>query len=107
MKIKVLIVLFGITSFCVTSRFPQLVNPDNYPAVGSKELGQLFSKLQLTNQGIADFTNFNKVDDQGISASRYTIAFSTYFLALEQYHKFPVRREVIQPAIDLINIRIL
>ena len=68
------------------------INPNSYPAADEKEFGQLLWVLKLADQDIADFSNFQSVDEQGISASRYSIAFSAYFLAAEQYHKFPAWR---------------
>ena len=83
------------------------INPNSYPAADEKELGQLRWVLKLADQDIADFSNFQSVDEQGISASRYSIAFSAYFLAAEQYHKFPAWRETIQPAFDRINRKMI
>ncbi|MDD4603978.1 MAG: hypothetical protein PHF97_09260 [Bacteroidales bacterium] len=80
------------------------ISLSGYPATDEKEWGQLLWNLKLANQDPADFTNYHSVDEQGVSACRYTVAFSSYFLALEQYHKFPAWREALQPAIDnLIN----
>ena len=81
--------------------------PASYPSADEKEWGQLRWVLKLADQDIADFSNFQSVDEQGISASRYSVAFSAYFLAAEQYHKFPAWRETIQPAFDRINRKML
>jgi len=83
------------------------INPNSYPAADEKEFGQLLWVLKLADQDIADFSNFQSVDEQGISASRYSIAFSAYFLAAEQYHKFPAWRDTIQSAFDRINRKML
>jgi hypothetical protein len=83
------------------------IDPNAYPAADEKEWGQLLWNLKLANQDIADFTNFQSVDEQGVSACRYTIAFSAYFLAAEQYHKFPAWRNTIQNAFDRINNKML
>ena len=107
MKTRFTILLSGLIFFLGTSGFPQLVNPDDYPAAGREEWGQLMWNLQLANQQIGDFTNFMKVDDQGVSACRYTLAFSVYFLAAEQYYKFPAWREAIQPASDRLIQKML
>jgi len=77
-----------------------VINQKDYPAADEKEWGQLLWNLKLANQDLADFTHYQSVDQQGISANRYTIAFASYFLALEQYHKYPAWREAIQPAFD-------
>ena len=82
-------------------------NPASYPAADEKEWGQLLWVLKLANQELDDFSNFQSVDEQGVSACRYTIAFSAYFLAAEQYHKFPAWREEIQKASDRLIQRLL
>ena len=82
-------------------------NPSSYPAASEQEWGQLLWVLRLANQDLDDFSNFQSVDEQGISACRYTIAFSAYFLAVEQYHKFPAWREEIQMASDRLIQRML
>ncbi len=84
-----------------------VINQKDYPAADAKEWGQLLWNLKLANQDLADFTHYQSVDQQGISANRYTIAFASYFLALEQYHKFPAWREAIQPAFDRLIRRML
>ena len=63
--------------------------------------------IKLASQDLDDFRNFQDVDEQGISANRYSIAFGAYFLAAEQYHKFPAWRGAIQPAFDRINRKML
>ncbi len=83
------------------------IDPNAYPAADEKEWGQLLWQLKLANQDISDFSNFQSVDEQGISANRYSIAFAAYFLAAEQYHKFPAWRETIQNGFDPINRRML
>jgi len=83
------------------------VDPNSYPAADAKEFGQLRWMMKLANQELSDFSNFQHVDEQGISANRYSIAFGAYFLAAEQYHKFPAWRGTIQPAFDRINQKML
>jgi len=85
----------------------QSINPNNYPSADDKEWGQLLWNLKLADQDINDFTNYQSVDEQGVSACRYTIAFSSYFLAAEQYHKFPAWKEAISPAFDKLINRML
>ena len=107
MSTKTLIISLVFLLFTVAGLRSQTINPDVYPAADEKEWGQLLWNLKLANQDISDFTNYHKVDDQGISACRYTVAFSSYFLALEQYHKFPAWREALQPAFDKLIQRML
>ncbi len=83
------------------------IDPNSYPGADEKEFGQLRWILKLAGQDLGDFRNFQSVDEQGISACRYTVAFSAYFLAVEQYHKFPAWQETIQNAFDRMNRKIL
>lgn len=84
-----------------------VIDPNAYPAADAEEWGQLRWVLKLADQAIDDFTNFQSVDEQGVSASRYSIAFSAYFLAAEQYHKFPAWRDTIQYAFDRLNQKMI
>ena len=79
-----------------------MVDPNVYPAVGEEEWGQLRWVLKLANQPLGDFADMNSLDQVGITASRYTLAFSVYFLAAEQYHKLPAWDEAIKPGMDRI-----
>jgi len=83
------------------------IDPDSYPAADDNEWGQLLWQIKLADQDIADFTNFQSVDEQGISACRYSLAFSAYFLAAEQYHKFPAWQGSIRNAFDRLNQKML
>ena len=84
-----------------------VINPNAYPAVTAEEWGQLRWMLKLADQDISDFSNFQSVDEQGVSASRYSVAFGAYFLAAEQYHKFPAWQETIRNAFDRINQKMI
>ena len=107
MKNTIPLVVFGWLIFTACILKAQTISTGAYPAADEKEWGQLLWNLKLANQDIADFTNYRSVDEQGTSACRYTVAFSSYFLALEQYHKFPAWREAIQPAFDKLLQRML
>jgi hypothetical protein len=76
------------------------IDPAAYPEIGDQELGQLRWVLHIADQPIDDFTLIHEEDQYGGTAYRYTIAFMTYFLALEQYHKLPACPEIIQPRMD-------
>jgi hypothetical protein len=104
MKKFTLVLLFGLILMSYTRVVSQNINPNDYPAATKEEWGQLLWNLKLADQDASDFTNYRSIDEQGVSASRYTVAFASYFLALEQYHKFPAWSEALQPAFDnLIN----
>ncbi len=107
MKARKLLLTIAMLLFLCAGLKSQTINPEAYPAADDKEWGQLLWNLKLANQDPADFTNYRSVDEQGISACRYTVAFSSYFLALEQYHKFPAWREALQPAFDNLIQRML
>ncbi|MFA6075589.1 MAG: hypothetical protein WCV63_05345 [Negativicutes bacterium] len=83
------------------------IDVSQYPASDKKEFGQLKWVMDLANQDLGDFKNFEDMDEQGASACRYEIAFSNYFLAAEQYHKFPAWQGPIQNAFDRMNQRML
>jgi hypothetical protein len=107
MKAIKLILVLVLPLFSAGSLMSQPLNPGAYAAADDKEWGQLLWNLKLANQDLSDFTHYRSVDQQGISANRYTIAFAAYFLALEQYHKFPAWHEAIQPAFDRLIQRML
>lgn len=81
-----------------------VVDPDSYPMLGPEEMGQLRFVISVANQEIDDFTYIDPVRITGAGDSdggrRYVIAFSIYFLALEQYEKLPACPEIIEPALD-------
>jgi len=79
---------------------PAAIDPADYPIIGDTEMGQLRWALKIAEQPVDDFTLIGADDQAGGGGYRYTIAFMTYFLALEQYHKLPACPEIIQPAMD-------
>ncbi len=83
------------------------IDPNAYPAIGDEELGQMRWVLKLANEPIGDFSDMQSLDQVGITASRYTIAFSVYFLAAEQYHKLSAWSDAIQPGIDRLIQKML
>jgi hypothetical protein len=106
---KIMGVVFSllIASWCMgssgfASQKTDVVNPEDYPGIGHEELGQLKWVLKLANEPIEDFTDMQSLDQVGITASRYTLAFSVYFLAAEQYHKLSAWSDAIKPAMDRI-----
>ncbi len=76
------------------------IDPGQYPIIADKEMGQLRWVLEIANQPLDDFTHLEGKDQLGMTSYRYAIAFGTYFLALEQYHKLPAWSEALQPALD-------
>lgn len=76
------------------------IDPSRYPGIGEKEMGQLRWALSLANQPLDDFTGLEGRNQDDLTSYRYAIAFGSYFLALEQYHKLPAWSEAIQPAFD-------
>lgn len=95
--------LLGMMLFAPVNAAPSqeaVIDPDAYPAIGDEELGQLRWVLKLANEPIGDFSDMHSLDQVGITASRYTLAFSVYFLAAEQYYKLPAWNEAIKTGID-------
>jgi hypothetical protein len=81
--------------------------PGSYFA-DEKEWGQLRWLLKLAEQAPSDFSNYKLIDEAvGPAGCHYTIAFSTYFLALEQHRKFPAWQGPIQQAMDAMNQKML
>jgi hypothetical protein len=77
-----------------------VIDPDAYPEIGDQEMGHLRWMLSIADQEIGDFSNMETGAQAGMAAYRYQLAFMTYFLALEQYHKLPACPEIIQPRMD-------
>jgi len=86
---------------------PGGIDPDSYPGIGDEELGQLRWAIKIADQPIPDFTNLEASNQYGMSAYRYTLAFMTYFLAAEQYHKLPACPGIIQTRMDRVIQKIL
>ena len=80
--------------------WPGGINPDSYPMIGDEELGQLRWALQVADKELDDFSDLEAINQEGVTAYRYSIAFLTYFLAAEQFHKLPAWPELIQPRMD-------
>jgi len=94
----VAILLLSISAAATDPGCP--VDPSAYPVIGPEEMAQLRWTLKLASQPLDDFSNLEGANQFGMQAYRYQIAFMTYALALEQYHKLPAFRELLQPAMD-------
>ena len=81
------------------------IDLNQYPQSDDKEWGQLLWNIKLANQPLDDFSNFTEKDEVGASANRYTLAYGTYFVAAEQYHKVPAWSEALQPVIDRLIMK--
>jgi hypothetical protein len=86
-----------------------VVNPASYLEIGDDEMGMFRWYLAACDDPLDDFSKIESWDkDQFyISSYRYSIAFSTYMLALQQYHKLPAWREYIQPRMDRLIQKML
>lgn len=86
------------------------VNPDDYLAMTEEELGHLIWYNRIANADLDDFSLIPSKNILGIpytgtaqlggNSHRYILAFSTYALALEQFHKVPVWTENIEYIMD-------
>ena len=102
-----IIILFSIAGVDrVFSGMPQ-INPDDYPAIGKEEMGQLRWALKIADQPLDDFVKMEALNQYGMTAYRYGTAFLTYFLAVEQYHKLPACTEIIKPRMDRLISKII
>jgi hypothetical protein len=92
---------------CTDNKAAVVVDPDSYPSIEEKEMGQLRWVLKLASQDVQDFTNFDARNQTDLTSYRYQIAFSIYFLAAEQYHKLPAWSEAVRPAMDRLIQKLL
>ncbi|MFZ4562305.1 MAG: hypothetical protein ACOYNU_02910, partial [Bacteroidales bacterium] len=92
----------------VNAQKPALtINPDSYVSASIEEWGQLMWDFKLFNQPLDEFANFDEPNDAGLAANRFIDNYAAYFIAAEQYHKFPAWPEAIQPVLDRVNIKLL
>ena len=80
------------------------IDPARYPALDRKEVGALRWVVKLARQAPGDWSGMGGLEpgQEWLEAHRYQLAFMTYFLALEQYHKTPAYRELTAGAMDLL-----
>jgi hypothetical protein len=83
------------------------ISPETYPSISPDEMAQLRYVLHLADRDLLDFSDMEGIDQEGMTAYRYQIAFMTYFMALEQYHKLPACPEIIQPRMDRLIQKII
>jgi hypothetical protein len=93
------------------------VDPASYPSLDAKELGSLRYSMKIADLAIDDFSLIPLTDYYGwpgtgekqkdMSSARYTLAFMTYFLALEQFHKLPAYTAALKPRFDRLIQKML
>ncbi len=85
------------------------IDPASYQQIGTDEMGLLRWYLSIGDDDISDFSKIPSYDDKQTEGSsyRYSLAFMTYFLILEQYHKLPACSEIIKPRIDRLIQKML
>ena len=78
------------------------IDPALYPKIDNDEMGIFRWYLSVCDDPITDFSKIESFDQWqgGLSSYRYSLAFMTYFLTLEQYHKIPACPEIIKPRMD-------
>jgi hypothetical protein len=84
-----------------------MISPDSYPGISPAEMAQLRYVLHLADRELDDFSDMEGIDQNGMTAYRYQIAFMAYFLAVEQYHKLPACPEIIKPRMDRLIQKIV
>jgi hypothetical protein len=89
------------TAAGITPATPQ-VDPASYPGIDGDEMGLFRWYLNVADDPIDDFSKIESFDPEqgGLSSYRYTLAFMTYFMTIEQYHKLPACPEIIRPRMD-------
>jgi hypothetical protein len=92
----------------VTPHIPQ-IDLASYQSIGTDEMGLFRWYLTLADDPISDLSKIPSYDDKQTEGSsyRYSLAFMTYFLILEQYHKIPACAEIIRPRIDRLIQKML
>jgi len=85
------------------------VDPASYLEIGNDEMGMFRWYLSMCDDPLDDFSKIESWDQDQfyISSYRYSIAFTTYMLALQQYHKLPAWREYIKPRMDRLIQKML
>ncbi len=85
----------------ISTEIPQ-IDPATYPEIANDEMGLFRWYLSVGDDEISDFSKIEAYDpgQGGLSSYRYSLAFITYFLTLEQYHKLPACPEIIKPRMD-------
>lgn len=86
------------------------VDPDDYLEMSEEELGHMIWFNKIADAELNDFSLIPSVNLYGLpntgpaqiggNSHRYQLAFSTYALALEQFHKVPIWKENIEYIID-------
>jgi hypothetical protein len=78
------------------------IDPAAYPEISNDEMGIFRWYLSVCDDPITDFSRIESFDkwQGGLSSYRYSLAFMTYFLTIEQYHKIPACPEIIKPRMD-------
>ena len=83
------------------------IDPNAYPGADDKEWGQLLWDFKIFGQPLDEFKNFDEPNDSGLAANRFIDNYAAYFIAAEQYHKFPAWTEALQPLFDRVNMKLL
>jgi hypothetical protein len=78
------------------------IDPASYQGIGTDEMGLFRWYLSVSDDALDDFTRIKSWEESQfyLSSYRYSIAFMTYFFAMEQYFKLPAWSEYIQPRMD-------
>jgi hypothetical protein len=78
------------------------IDPASYQQIGTDEMGLLRWYLSVSDDPLDDFSKIRSYEDSQfyLSSYRYSLAFMTYFFAIEQYYKLPAYSELIKPRMD-------
>lgn len=93
------------------------IAPSDYLEMSDEEIGQLKWAFKIADDELDDFSRIESLNILGIPFTgnlqlgfcsyRYAIAFTTYFLATEQFHKLPACQEIIKPHMDRLIQKML
>ena len=86
------------------------IDPESYLSMTAKEIGHMKWFFKIADMDLDDFSliktpDLNRIPFTGdlqlvFTSHRYTVAFMTYFLAVEQFHKLPACLDIIKPKFD-------
>lgn len=92
-------------SWCIgADAWQGAIDAGRYPEMSRYEIGAMRWFVKLAGQAPGDWSGMGGLEpgQEWLEAYRYQLAFMTYFLALEQYHKTPAYRELATATMDLL-----
>ena len=86
------------------------INPEDYPALSTKQMGHVRHMINIANQLDGDFSlmgEFDPVYYMSFHAYQFQFAFAAYALASTHYHYTPAHRDLYQKASNRLIKRMI